>query len=68
MKKNTNGYHKIMVATEEMKRAVAGAYDTENTYMASDDWRAVQDIFGANDNAMERYAEGMIDGNICYRI
>lgn len=62
-----NNYDEMMSA-KEMSRAVAGAYNTENMCIASDDWAAVEDIFGAHDTVIERYADGMVDGNICYRI
>lgn len=74
MKKNTD-FFKAMKAIERemldgdfMQYDSTAAYNTEDLELASDDWTAMQDIFGTNDNAMERYAEGMVDGNICYRI
>ena len=42
------------------------AYNTENRELISDDWTAVQDIFGEHDTIVERYTAGMVDGNICY--
>lgn len=73
MGKNT-GFYKMMAAAEAMERTVwdddfmqydsTTAYSTENYDITGDDWTAVQDIFGANGDAMERYAEGMIDWNL----
>lgn len=44
------------------------AYNTEDRGMTGEDWTAVNDIFGTHDTVIERYADGMVDGNICYRL
>ena len=44
------------------------AYNTEDRGMTGEDWTAVNDIFGTDDTVIERYVDGMVDGNICHRI
>ena len=73
--KNKSDFFKAMKAIERemtdgdfMQYDNTVAYNIENRELISDDWTAVQDIFGEHDNIIDRYAEGMIDGNICYRI
>ena len=73
MKNNHSSFYKAMkiaeresLSTNFMQYDNTVAYSTEDNDMISDDWNAVQNIFGTNDTAMERYAEGMVNGNICY--
>lgn len=44
------------------------AYNTEDRELLTEDWAAMNDIFGTHDTVIERYADGMVDGNICHRI
>ena len=74
-KNNHSSFYKAMkiaeresISADYMQYDNTVAYSTEDHDMISDDWDAVQNIFGTNDTVMERYAEGMVDGNICYGI